>query len=102
MGAEAIDFLRSLRRHPFCFRRVLIMTRLASRVDRSPVTQPLFLSPEEAAVAVGVSHWTIRRMINDGRLKAVRVGRLIRIDQNDLYRSLRPVGRQVRGGGFNG
>lgn len=64
----------------------------------TPTRIPLYLSPVEAAVHVGVSHWTIRRMIADGRLRAVRVGRCIRIHPDDLERALKPVGRQTRRG----
>jgi len=65
----------------------------------SDTNPPLYLSPVEAAARLNCSHWTIRKMITDGRLRAVRVGRLIRINERDLERALRPVGRQMRGGG---
>ncbi|HEX3332582.1 MAG TPA: helix-turn-helix domain-containing protein [Gaiellales bacterium] len=43
-----------------------------------------YLSVAEAAELLGVNHKTIRREIESGRLPAVRVGRLIRINAATL------------------
>lgn len=47
-----------------------------------------YLSVAEAAALLGVNHKTIRREIESGRLPAVRVGRLIRINAETLDRDL--------------
>jgi excisionase family DNA binding protein len=50
------------------------------------------ISINEAAEMYGVDHQLIRRLIEDGELPAVRVGkRVIRIDPADLKRVCKPV-----------
>jgi len=44
------------------------------------------LSVREVADALGVHPETIRRLIHDGRLDAIRVGRVLRIDRAELDR----------------
>ena len=44
------------------------------------------LSVREVADALGVHPETIRRLIHDGRLDAIRVGRVLRIDRSELDR----------------
>ena len=44
------------------------------------------LSVREVADALGVNPETIRRLIHDGRLDAIRVGRVLRIDRAELDR----------------
>ena len=41
-----------------------------------------------AAQALAVSHWTIRAYIRAGKLKAVRLGRLVRLREEELERFL--------------
>ncbi len=66
----------------------------------SPTTQeqPSFLTIPQAAQQLQVNDYTIRRMISKGHLKAVRVGRLIRIRPEDLNRALKPVTTFTSGG----
>lgn len=52
----------------------------------------LFISPEAAAEYLNVSTRTIRRRIADGTLPAYRVGRLVKINPEDLDRLARPIG----------
>ncbi|WP_454295874.1 helix-turn-helix domain-containing protein [Salana multivorans] len=59
-------------------------------MDTSSLT---YLSIPQAAETVGCSSDTIRRMISRGQLKAVRFGRLIRIDPAALERAGKPVTR---------
>lgn len=44
------------------------------------------LSVREVADALGVHPETIRRLIHDGRLEAIRVGRVLRIARAELDR----------------
>ena len=60
------------------------------------------LSVREVADALGVHPETIRRLIHDGRLDAIRVGRVLRIDRSELDRFIasqrvrpNPPGRRV-------
>jgi excisionase family DNA binding protein len=41
-----------------------------------------------AALALAVSPWTIRAYIRDGKLKPVRLGRLVRLQEEELERFL--------------
>jgi len=52
-----------------------------------------FITIEQAAEQLACTHWTIRRMISRGELRAYRFGkaRMIRIDPRDLDRIKRPV-----------
>lgn len=58
-----------------------------------PSLKSTLLSPQDAADWAACSHWTIRRMISHGQLKAYRVPgtRLLRIKQADLEKAFRPV-----------
>ncbi|MEL4358382.1 MULTISPECIES: excisionase family DNA-binding protein [unclassified Luteococcus] len=59
---------------------------------RRQTVEPVFMSPQEAAVYAGCSVDTIRRRISDGSLPASRLGkRLIRLDKNDLDKLFRPI-----------
>lgn len=46
-------------------------------------TDPLFAA-EEAAEYLGVSHWTVRRLIARHELRGVYLGRLLRVRRSDL------------------
>jgi len=43
-------------------------------------------SVEEAAVLLGISKWTIRGYIRDGKLKPVRLGRRVLLTEDELER----------------
>lgn len=64
-----------------------------SHDDTKPTTRrpAQLLSLTDAAEAVGVSPRTIRRRIADGSLRAYRVGRVIRINPDDLAELLEPM-----------
>ena len=50
--------------------------------------QPL-MSVKEAAGLLGISHWTVRSYIRDGRLKPVRLGRRVLLSEEELERLVR-------------
>jgi excisionase family DNA binding protein len=52
------------------------------------MSEKLAMPLSEAAVAVGLSHWTLRKAINTGKLKAMRVGRKILVSPKELERFL--------------
>lgn len=41
---------------------------------------------KEAALAVGLSHWTLRTFIREGKLRCVRLGRRVLIEPSELQR----------------
>lgn len=62
-------------------------TRLASGVP-SASGDPGLVSVREVADQLGVHPETIRRLIHDGRLDAVRVGRVLRVHREAVDRFL--------------
>jgi excisionase family DNA binding protein len=59
----------------------------------SKISARRWVSPNQAAEHLGVTHRTIRNMIADGRLTAYRSGRnIIRLDANELDAVLKPYG----------
>jgi excisionase family DNA binding protein len=44
------------------------------------------LGLKEAAEAVGLSHWTIRKYIREGKLRAVRLGKRVLVEPSELQR----------------
>jgi excisionase family DNA binding protein len=60
--------------------------------------QPL-KSVEEAAELLGISPWTVRSYIRDGKLKPVRIGRRVLVEEAELERFValcqNPVRTQV-------
>lgn len=55
---------------------------------RSEEHEPDLVSLVVAAERLGVSVKTIRRRISDGTVRGYRVGRLIRVDMEELRKSL--------------
>jgi excisionase family DNA binding protein len=47
-------------------------------------TLPRFLTVQESAGQVGCSPWLIRKEIREGKLRAVRLGRVVRVLDEDL------------------
>jgi excisionase family DNA binding protein len=53
----------------------------------------LLWNVKEAGVALGLSPWTIRRYITDGKLQTVRLGRRVLVEPSECLRLVRE-GRQ--------
>jgi excisionase family DNA binding protein len=49
-----------------------------------PASKPQLLTVDQAAERLVVSSRTVRRMINDGRLKHVNIGRAVRVSEAAL------------------
>lgn len=56
-------------------------------------TERLLWNVNEAGTALGLSPWTIRRYISDGKLRPVRIGRRVLVEPSECRR-LRDAGRQ--------
>ena len=39
---------------------------------------------KDAAAALGLSHWTLRKYIREGKIRAVRIGRRVLIEPEEL------------------
>jgi len=55
-------------------------------VESSNVTLEPLLKIEEVARILGRTHWTIRHDVKAGKLKSVRLGRRIMIEQSEIRR----------------
>jgi excisionase family DNA binding protein len=56
----------------------------------------LALGLREAATALGMSHWTLRQYVREGKLAVVRIGRRVLVEPAELQR-LVVAGRSRRG-----
>ena len=48
--------------------------------------EQLAMGLRQAAEAVGLSHWTLRSYIRQGKIRAVRIGRRILVEPEELQR----------------
>ena len=62
------------------------------------MTTHLCIGVKEAAAALGLSPWTLRQYIRQGKLKAVRIGRRVLIEPSELQKLV----EQGRTGESNG
>jgi excisionase family DNA binding protein len=69
-----------------CWRRCIVKTKLNSEGDNIVETRKLVLDIKEAAQALCLSPWTIRRWIADGKLQTIRLGRRVLIEPSELKR----------------
>ena len=66
--------------------------RRAHKRNRAPQRYVPDLGPiSEAATFLNCHERTIRRLIHDGKLRAYRVGRVLRVDMNEVYDYAAPV-----------
>jgi len=54
----------------------------------------LALGLKEAAEAIGLSHWQLRKYIREGKLRAVRLGRRVLVEPQELERLIE-AGREA-------
>lgn len=55
--------------------------------EREAKTVPMLYALDEAARLLGgISHWTLRKNLAAGRLRAVRIGRRVFLDAEELER----------------
>jgi len=61
----------------------------------SEIPFKLFYRPDEIANIVGISLRTVYRMIDDDKIKAIKIGRNIRIERDEFLRILKSNMSQV-------
>ena len=44
------------------------------------------LSPRDCAERLSISRWTVYKMLGDGRIQSVKIGRLVRIPESEVTR----------------
>jgi len=62
-------------------------------MSRGSMEHRLALGLKEAAEAIGLSHWQLRKYIREGKLRAVRLGRRVLVEPAELERLIEE-GRQ--------
>lgn len=66
----------------FTLRDALLLAREGTPVERS--MKELLVGVRDAAAALGLSHWTVRQYIRDGKIQAVRLGRRVLVEPSEL------------------
>jgi len=67
--------------HRLCFR-----SQIPPLVRLTMSLSILAVGVKDAAAALNISHWSIRKYIRQGRLRAVRIGRRVLIEPAELQR----------------
>jgi excisionase family DNA binding protein len=67
---------------------VQLVSDVVERDERAPVLVPLAVSPRRAAQYLGVGHDAIYQLLNQGRLRSVKLGRRRLIPLSELERFL--------------
>lgn len=62
----------------------VLLDRLRHPRAKDPAVKPDLFRLTEVARSLNVSRWTLRRWIDAGRLKSVRIGGVVRIRRSDL------------------
>ncbi len=65
---------------------MIVFASRARTRESEQQTTPRLVSLVDAATYLGVSYWTVRELINRQELAAVRIGRRVMLDVEDLDR----------------
>ncbi len=55
------------------------------------------LSPHELAERLSISRWTVYKMLGDGRIQSIKIGRLVRIPESEVLRIVEQGLRPAKG-----
>ncbi len=55
------------------------------------------LSPHEFAERLSISRWTVYKMMGDGRIQSIKIGRLVRIPESEVLRIVEQGLRPAKG-----
>ena len=58
--------------------------------------EKLLYDVRSAAELLSISHWTLRRMLLDGRLRATKLGRRLLVHRRDLERFAQKTQQETR------
>ena len=61
------------------------------------VSQERLLSPQQFADRLSISRWTVYAWISEGRIKSVKVSRLVRIPESEVDRLVQEGSQEVIG-----
>ncbi len=55
----------------------------------------VMLSPKEFAYRLSISRWTVYAWLQEGRIKSVKIGRLVRIPESEVERIVQEGAQEV-------
>ncbi len=61
------------------------------------VSKEKLLSPKELAERLSISRWTVYKMLEDGRIRSVKISRLVRIPESEVLRIVEQGLRPAKG-----
>ncbi len=61
------------------------------------VSKEKLLSPKELAERLSISRWTIYKMLEDGRIRSIKISRLVRIPESAVLRIVEQGLRPAKG-----
>ena len=67
------------------------------RTTIQKLSKAKFLSPHELAERLSISRWTVYKMIGDGRIQSIKIGRLVRIPDSEVLRIVKQGLRPAKG-----
>ena len=53
------------------------------------VSKEKLLSPKETEESLSISRWTVYKMLEDGRIRSVKISRLVRIPESEVEQLIR-------------
>ena len=59
------------------------------------VLEDRFLTPQQFADRLSISRWTVYAWISEGRIKSVKIGRLVRVPESEVDRIVQEGSREV-------
>jgi len=65
-------------------------------IEKLGSKEPL-LSPHQLAERLSISRWTVYKMIGDGRIQSIKIGRLVRIPESEVLRIVEQGLRRAKG-----
>ena len=61
------------------------------------VSQERLLSPQQFADCLSISRWTVYAWLQEGRIRSVKIGRLVRIPESEVDRTVQEGTREAIG-----
>ena len=59
---------------------------MLEKESKTTAEKPRLFRPDEVARILDISRWTVYGWINQGRIRSVKIGRLVRIPESELDR----------------
>ena len=59
------------------------------------ISENRFLTPQQFADRLSISRWTVYAWLQEGRIKSVKLGRLVRIPESEVERLVQEGAQEV-------